>query len=708
VTGGGSGTRIHMSVSIDPNDPAVADVRRLSDSPISLGDTSTDSQDALLVDLDGDGDLDLVVANGTAGNPQGNTVFLNDLVDGQANLIATGTPLGNQASHAVAAADLDGNGFPDLVFANGGPNEIFLNQGGGTFTQRPSLGASDSRGVAIADFDGDGLPDLVFANAGGANHAYRNLGSGNFSGPIVVDPEPAVAVRAVDFSGDGHPDVIFGRQSATAPASLSNPLFVNTSSPGSISFAGPVVSLGVSPTLEVVAADFSLDGTADIVALNATGTHQIFVGASNSTFTLHPQQFVSPAPTGSAAGDFNGDGRLDLALTGSGGIQVFLNDGLGNLGRGDVTPPTIQLNGQASVTLTVDDAYADAGSTATDAIDGNVTSRITVTNPVNTSVIGTYTVVYNATDLSGNKASPVTRTVVVQARGASGGGGGGSTEPLLILLLVLSGFLGRLLQQRTRNMATVGAPSWRDSSSEYDRGWKPLLPAVTAAIAIGGGMPLLQAVHASELSYTFLDFQSLNQTVDAAGVQSPVPLQTVSVATGDADGIAVAGSLAAGEKFYIAGSYRSSIVDVVGTVQSPLTSVTVNDEFDLTAGRLSLGYLHPIGETLELIAEVSYDTVNYDFGSLAGENFDLDDSGVGAQLGFRWNPMPALEIFAFGRHSSVGRANLSAGTLESDTTAHAGFRVYFFRDLGVGLEYESGPLETTTISMRFSFGNLPW
>jgi hypothetical protein len=243
--------------------------------------------------------------------------------------------------------------------------------------------------------------------------------------------------------------VIFGRQAATPPAAPSNPLFVNTSSSGSISFAGPAPSLGASPTLEVVAADISLDGTADIVSLNATGTHQIFVGASNSTFTLHPQQFVSPAPTGSAVGDFNGDDRPDLALTGPGGIQVFLNDGLGNLGPGDVTPPTIQLSGEPSVTLTVGASYTDAGATATDTIDGDVTSRIVADNPVDSAVIGTYTVTYRATDRSGNQATPVTRTVTVQAQQASGGGGGGSTEPLLLLLLALSGILGRLLPQST-------------------------------------------------------------------------------------------------------------------------------------------------------------------------------------------------------------------------------------------------------------------
>jgi hypothetical protein len=94
------------------------------------------------------------------------------------------------------------------------------------------------------------------------------------------------------------------------------------------------------------------------------------------------------------------------------------------------------------VTLLVGDPYADAGATATDAIDGDVTSRIVVTNPVNTAVIGTYTVTYNATDRSGNKATAVTRTVRVQTQQPSGGGGGGASGPLWLGVLALLAMLG--------------------------------------------------------------------------------------------------------------------------------------------------------------------------------------------------------------------------------------------------------------------------
>jgi len=101
--------------------------------------------------------------------------------------------------------------------------------------------------------------------------------------------------------------------------------------------------------------------------------------------------------------------------------------------------------GEPTITVTVGNPYTDAGATATDTIDGDVTPRIVVTNPVDAAVIGAYTVTYNATDLSGNKAAPVTRTVTVQAAGSSGGGGGGSSDLLVLAFLLLSGILDRLL-----------------------------------------------------------------------------------------------------------------------------------------------------------------------------------------------------------------------------------------------------------------------
>ncbi len=97
----------------------------------------------------------------------------------------------------------------------------------------------------------------------------------------------------------------------------------------------------------------------------------------------------------------------------------------------DTVAPVITILGDLTVTLTVGDTYTDAGATATDNIDGDITQNIIVTNPVNTSVAGTYFVRYNVTDAAGNSALEVARTVNVNAPdggtgGSSGGDSGGS------------------------------------------------------------------------------------------------------------------------------------------------------------------------------------------------------------------------------------------------------------------------------------------
>lgn len=81
----------------------------------------------------------------------------------------------------------------------------------------------------------------------------------------------------------------------------------------------------------------------------------------------------------------------------------------------DVIAPIITLTGSATVTVTEGDVYNDAGATATDNIDGDITGNITVVNPVDTNTPGVYTVTYNVSDAAGNAADEVTRTVTVQS-----------------------------------------------------------------------------------------------------------------------------------------------------------------------------------------------------------------------------------------------------------------------------------------------------
>jgi len=81
----------------------------------------------------------------------------------------------------------------------------------------------------------------------------------------------------------------------------------------------------------------------------------------------------------------------------------------------DTTPPVITLLGAVSVNVKKDSVYIDAGATAADNVDGNITARIIAVSTVNTAVLGNYTVTYNVSDAAGNAATPVVRAVHVVA-----------------------------------------------------------------------------------------------------------------------------------------------------------------------------------------------------------------------------------------------------------------------------------------------------
>jgi hypothetical protein len=105
------------------------------------------------------------------------------------------------------------------------------------------------------------------------------------------------------------------------------------------------------------------------------------------------------------------DSGAEVGLVNIDNVSLFLATG-----GGDTEAPTITLNGDATVNLTVGDAFTDSGAMASDNVDGDISGNITVGgDAVDINTVGTYVITYNVSDAAGNAATQVTRTVIVSA-----------------------------------------------------------------------------------------------------------------------------------------------------------------------------------------------------------------------------------------------------------------------------------------------------
>jgi hypothetical protein len=284
--------------------------------------------------------------------PTGTLSFL-DASNGN-SLIATGTlgtavagvgwpnpqSLANtQGTYFALMADLNGDGIPDLVL---GSNvlSIYLGNADGTYTSLGTISIQQgptSYPIVSADFNGDGIPDLALPMYSPSEIAILlGKGDGTFALPIMVSVAGATfgfnQILVADFNGDGIPDL--------AAIAEGNDLTVNIlSGKGDGNFAEVTTNPPISGVpLNFATGDFNGDGKMDIAVTENSGTIAILLGNGDGTFaamgTVNSASGGSPSPI--AVADFNGDGKLDIAVVA--GAYLTANESVSILtGNGDGT-----------------------------------------------------------------------------------------------------------------------------------------------------------------------------------------------------------------------------------------------------------------------------------------------------------------------------------------------------------------------------------
>ncbi|HVS95835.1 MAG TPA: FG-GAP-like repeat-containing protein [Puia sp.] len=306
----------------------------------------------IVADLDDDGQPDLIYALGN------NIVYRRNTSARGAIRFTDQAIISGPAASRFAMGDLDGDGKPDLLASNndGYTVSVYRNlsmPGSVAFATHVDYSLTADVGIftdaLITDVDGDGRPDIVTVNYGsGTMTVFRNLTTnGIFAFDTPIDyplSGYATAVTSADFDGDGKIDIAVSVNASVGQATI----YRNTSTPGRISFDNRLeVTTGDAWPESIRAGDFDGDGKPDLAVANINSSNLTILHNTSSPGALSfgpPVDYLTgDGPGCVAAGDLNGDGKPDVFTANLYQAQLYISDKATSVFANNSTPGNLAL-----------------------------------------------------------------------------------------------------------------------------------------------------------------------------------------------------------------------------------------------------------------------------------------------------------------------------------------------------------------------------
>jgi hypothetical protein len=222
---------------------------------------------------------------------------------------------------------------------------------------------------------------------------------------------------------------------------------------------------------------------------------------------------------------------------------------------------------------------------------------------------------------------------------------------------------------------------------------------LTLAVAVALGAPA--AAGAQDFSFTYLEGGYVAGFVNDVEESGTFP-DTLEIETDSGGGGFIGGAWQFSENMHLFGEYSSASQDLEFTDGID----TFGGDFDVVRWRVGVGYAYPFSPTAIFYGRLSFDNAELKDVRVAGFNLDadVDDDGIGGEVGMIWAATPAFHLQGHVRYTSVGAvATEGSDTFDSDTLLGLNGRWYFRPDIALITGYEYGKITTWNVGVRFTF-----